>query len=203
MNLCFSDEIMSDTNYLCVICKKLIEDHDDVTISSKGADTINSFAITKCCDIVTEPGSHVHSSCRKRFTDKRTASTLPGGDDDGEPPASKRTSRSHFGHYDAKRDGIFCDAVVDFSGKRNNNESQKIRTMDFVNTIKQCCVSRSDEWSFIVRGRMEYRIFSATDMQPIVLITKLEASTSGLVRAYQQQLICSRIVKHLVTLVVQ
>lgn len=56
---------------ICIICKENIDSNkDSVTLTVKGASTINTFSQTKGSPIVAAPGCKVHIDCRRKFTNK-------------------------------------------------------------------------------------------------------------------------------------
>lgn len=145
-------------NSICLICKCTANIGDSVMLQSKGCETINKYSTEKGDDIEAVVGSRVHLSCRKRYTDNRVSQEFSNSSEIG--TAAKRNTRASQGQYESGTDCLFCGTFVDFSVKSSrlkaSNEPQRVRTSEFSETIRQCCRRRSDEWSFIVLGRVEY-----------------------------------------------
>ena len=68
----------------------------------------------------------------------------------GEPP--KRSARVSSGPFNSQTDCLFCGTTVTPGGAGFSY----VKTDTFVKTILECCDSRSDEWVFTVKGRIEY-----------------------------------------------
>lgn len=56
------------------------------------------------------------------------------------------------GPYHSKFDCLFCGTSVNLKC----SDYSYVKTDTFVKTILDCCERRSDDWSFIVKGRIEY-----------------------------------------------
>ena len=53
---------------------------------------------------------------------------------------------------------LFCDNIVQFEIPRDGskNDASKVQTDDFVKSISKCCEQRCDEWSYNVKGEIEF-----------------------------------------------
>ena len=53
---------------------------------------------------------------------------------------------------------LFCDQPVHFETSRDGSKSDasKVHTHDFVKAITNCAAQRCDEWSYRVKGKVEY-----------------------------------------------
>ena len=56
------------------------------------------------------------------------------------------------GPFNSKSDCLFCGTQVALVGSDN----RYVKTDSFARTILECCESRSDDWSFTVKGHIEY-----------------------------------------------
>ena len=144
-----------EENSICIICKIMATAEVSVTLECKGAETINYFSKEKKSDVVAFVGSRLHITCRRRFTDKRYIDVERKSS--GSDNIFKRSTRTEHSHYDVTQDCLFCGTFVDFSKKTlSGNEAVTVKTDKFSETTKLHCLKRNDEWSFIVRGRIEY-----------------------------------------------
>ena len=136
---------------ICPICKERIEDGDGVKVRQKGTDGINEASVRRGDDIVVTPGCKLHLDCRKRYINqhdienqqKKSGSSIL---------SLKRSARMSTGPFNSKSDCFFCGTQVALGV----SDYSYVRTDSFVKTILECCESRSDDWSFIVKGRIEY-----------------------------------------------
>ena len=53
---------------------------------------------------------------------------------------------------------LFCDQTVSFDKPKDGSrlDASKVQTDDFVRTFSACAAQRCDEWSYKVKGRIEY-----------------------------------------------
>ena len=55
----------------CAICKKSVEESDQVKLTKRGCDGIVNANTERQDDVTCKPGDVVHRTCRRDFTDKR------------------------------------------------------------------------------------------------------------------------------------
>jgi 5'-3' exonuclease len=137
---------------LCPLCKERFQDDGDVVeVRQKGADGINAASAQRGDDIVVAAGCKVHSGCRKRYINPHDIENQQKKDSSSKLPL-KRSARVSTGPFNSKSDCLFCGTRVDLGG----SDYSFVKTDTFARTIRECCESRSDDWSFTVKGRIEY-----------------------------------------------
>ena len=140
---------------LCIICEKsLSNDLHTVKLSQKGANTINEASRVIKSNVIAVAGRYVHIVCRKNFTNKKqiNVTNLKNSED-----TTRKSIRLAESPVSSATHCLFCEKLVDFSCKRKPRiESQKVRTVQYAETIRKCCELRGDEWSFEVSGRLEF-----------------------------------------------
>lgn len=152
---------MTSIDHNCCICKKDVEPGQEaVILTQKGADGINRASKLCKSDAIASVENKVHVSCRRRYTDTKTIKqTLNKQKPKCEIRIGQKSLRSSEGRFIAQTDCLFCGNSVDFSGKRNSiSEQVTVQTTEFAETIKQCCETGCDEWSLVVKGRIEYSL---------------------------------------------
>lgn len=153
---------MTSIDHNCCICKKDVEPGQEaVILTQKDADGINRASKLCKSDAIASVENKVHVSCRRRYTDTKTIKqTLNKQKPKCETRIGQKSLRSSEGRFIAQTDCLFCGNSVDFSGKGNSISEQEIlfQTTEFAETIKQCCETGCDEWSLVVKGRIEYSL---------------------------------------------
>lgn len=136
----------------CSICKERLEDGSDVVqIRQKGADGINAASVQRGDDVYVAAGCKVHTDCRKRYINQHDILNQKKKQGPSKP-SRKRSSRVLTGPFNSKSDCLFCGTTVDLG----SFDYSHVKTDDFAKTILECCENRSDDWSFTVKGRIEY-----------------------------------------------
>ena len=144
-----SSSITTDS---CPICKNSLEDGEQVCqIRQKGADGINQASLQRKDDIVVSAGSKVHTTCRKRYTNPIDIKSHLNQESKS-TGSVKRSARVSSGPFNSKTDCLFCGCSIVVGSL----DYSYVKTDNFVKTILECCDDRSDNWSFIVKGRIEY-----------------------------------------------
>jgi hypothetical protein len=139
----------------CAICKKSDTNDTLIVLSRKGAEGINNASKLRKDVIIVADGFKVHSTCRKRYTDKKDISIHQKQINDS--PVKKRSIRSTDASFRSNLDCILCGTFVHFNDKYGRSgEGIRVQTDTFAHSIMACCKQRQDEWSHIVRGRLEY-----------------------------------------------
>ena len=145
-----------DTNAyedLCSICDREIQASEASSIlRQKGADGINAASTNRGDNIVVTAGRKVHIDCRKRYTNPIDIQLKKNREESGSCVTRKRSARILDGNFDSKTDRLFCGTRV----LTNRPGFSFVKTDVFARTILECCERRSDDWSFAVKGRIEY-----------------------------------------------
>ena len=143
----------------CPICKKEI-DHgnstDSFKIFKKGVDKINESSVKRGRDdVVVVEGMQVHKDCRKWYTNEGDIQrTLKRA---REPSPTRKTSlRVSIGPYNCRTDRLFCGRTVVRDSHGRRDDVREVKTDAFPQSILACCENRADDWSFTVKGRIEY-----------------------------------------------
>lgn len=138
---------------LCLFCNQEATDRTHCnTLGTKGVLGINAASTSRGSDIKAEIGQKVHKTCRERFINQVDIE-LQTKKERGEILVKrKRSARASEGTFDSKTDCLFCGVKVEIE----KDEHSYVKTDIFAKTISECCVSRGDDWSFIVKGRIEY-----------------------------------------------
>lgn len=143
----------------CPICRKGFEEGNDTvsTIGEKGADTINESSRQRGRDdVLARSGQRVHKKCRSRWTNVKDIQQTLKRTAESTSPIKKKSRRVSSGPYEPKKDCLFCGREV-IKGTHGHDEScSEVHTDTFPQTILKCCNERSDDWSFTVKGRIEY-----------------------------------------------
>ena len=147
---------MSGSTYsqaVCPICKEEIEDSSSnwVAIRSKGAKGINESSVKRKDNLVVAAGDKVHITCRQRYINNKDIQSRVTKDSCDSVPSKKKTRQS-TGCFASETDCIFCGCAVDL----DKGHFSFVQTDQFVDTILKVCESRSDDWGFSVKGRIEY-----------------------------------------------
>ncbi|KAG7161135.1 hypothetical protein Hamer_G004782 [Homarus americanus] len=132
----------------CPICREVLDVSDVVELRQKGADGINSASVQRRDDVAVLAGEKVHITCRKRYINPKDIENKKRKK--VEPP--KRSARVSSSPFNSQTDCFFCGTIVTPRGA----SFSYVKTDTFVQTILECCDSRSDEWAFTVKGRIEY-----------------------------------------------
>lgn len=133
----------------CPICKDSLTDGAVIQVHEKGADGINAASVLRGDSLVVTAGCNVHVQCRKRYVNKKAITLKKRDSSKLERRKSPRVSAEPFL---SKSDCLFCGTLVSLEG----SDYSHVRTDAFARTIKECCENRSDDWSFKVKGRIEY-----------------------------------------------
>ena len=139
----------------CCICGHPIQG-EDIVLTDKGANGVNTASIERGDNITVREGSKVHVDCRKTYTNKKNIQiyTSKKITKNGEETVQKRKTREHF---DAKQDCIFCGTIVQTTvdkGAGDCSDRSQVKTESFTNTVLECCDQRLDDWSFTIKGRI-------------------------------------------------
>ena len=138
---------------LCIFCNQEATDQKHCnTLGPKGVNGINAASTSRGSDIKAEIGQKVHKSCRERFINQVDIQLQKKKESDEIPVKRKRSARAIEGTFDSKTDCLFCGIKIDFE----KVEHSYVKTDTFAKTISECCASRGDDWSFIIKGRIEY-----------------------------------------------
>lgn len=136
----------------CAICKKSIEEGQDVSlIGDKGSNAINHKSSLKGDNITTQPGQPVHKVCRRDYINKRqSVLTLPGSFNS---PRSLRSTTCVS--FDYRNKCLFCSTDAKITNRKRGHDVFQVRTLDFQKAIVKKCEERNDNWSMTVLGRIE------------------------------------------------
>lgn len=143
----------SHSDQICPICR--VEDGGDVVkIRQKGADGINEASVRRGDTLAVTAGCIVHTKCRKLYTNSVEIDLHLKRKQGGESSTTttKRSVRVSEGPFNSQTDCLFCGTNV----QKGSADYSHVKTDIFAKTILQCCESRCDEWSFKVKGRIEY-----------------------------------------------
>ena len=143
----------SHSDQICPICR--VEDGGDVVkIRQKGADGINEASVRRGDTLAVTAGCIVHTKCRKLYTNSVEIDLHLKRKQGGESSTTttKRSARVSEGPFNSQTDCLFCGTNV----QKGSADYSHVKTEIFAKTILQCCESRCDEWSFKVKGRIEY-----------------------------------------------
>lgn len=97
-----------------------------------------TFGVTRY--IIETADCEVHSDCPRDIRNSLNRSK-------GEAASLKKRARVIMGPF--QTDCLFCSA----SG---SSECSCVKTDTFAETILQCCAERSDDWGFVLKGRIGY-----------------------------------------------
>ena len=150
-----SDQCPSE---FCPICKSTSARADFVAITQRGVDGINAASRARGDDISLTVGTKVHIDCRKKYVNKKDIElTKQKREAAAASGIIRKNTRICAGSYDSKSDCLFCGKKVDNETRRKmERNTSSVKTHGFVQSILKCCESRSDEWSFTVKGRIEF-----------------------------------------------
>ena len=96
----------------------------------------------------------MHIKCRKNFCSPTGVSSAvkrlgPATDSDDSGPCARRSTSAPF---DYKTHCLFCGC----GDKYDKKEKSTVVITEFQKIVLQICIERSDTWSTIVKGRIEY-----------------------------------------------
>ena len=129
---------------------------DYIVITQKGADSINNASVERGDSIIVAAGTKVHKTCRLKYTNKKDIESHNKAKLNC-APALKRSVRDSTHPYDSKEDCLFCGGkIISSKSSAQYDEYSFVRTETFVDKILMSCKARNDDWSFTVRGRVEY-----------------------------------------------
>lgn len=145
---------------VCPICKKEFDDGDDRHISKlfkKGIDTINESSRKRGReDVVAKAGQRVHKQCRNTWTnEKDIKGVLNQGQGTGSP-IKRKSPRVSMGPYSNKKDCLFCGQQIAKGSHGHDDPASQVLTKSSPQTLLGHCEERSDDWAFIVKGRILY-----------------------------------------------
>ena len=143
---------------LCVFCKESLTNGQPTTkLGSKGCESIARASESRKSDMVTSPGQIVHSKCRKDFCAPNSIiSANRKRDHDLAEGTSTPSTRQSTTPFDYNSNCLFCGHPDKYHGKKDGHKLIPIRTFDFQVNVLEHCVKRDDEWSSLVRARIEY-----------------------------------------------
>ena len=136
---------------ICPICKNIFEHGEEiVAIQKKGANSLNCASNQRGDNIVVEVGDKVHSTCRAKYVNARNIKQHCKKNCE---PSNilKRTTRACADSFNSKTDCFFCGINV-----RGNSNSSHVKTDNITKTILKRCANHSDDWTLIVKSRIEY-----------------------------------------------
>lgn len=134
----------------CVICKQVKQNENCVTLSNKGAATINETAI-KQEDITrsVKEGDKVHASCRKRYCRSYYDHRLDKENQTEQWATTLASLTEQTETEDAfpfQDHCIFCASPVIQSSRSKFCSELHFFTQQKVPRIKTICETRNDEW---------------------------------------------------------
>lgn len=144
---------MSQNLKCCVLCGS---DQDVlVLIRKKGLDSLKAACVSRDETHRTfhfvDGASYVHEKCRKQYVSKRNIEQWKQKQSSGFlKTGSGKRSRCNSGGQVAKL-CLFCGVELDKGNKENISH---VTTTDFGKTVRQVCLSRSDDWSTDVLSRL-------------------------------------------------
>ena len=139
----------------CCICGRanLLQDGSSefAVLTQKGCDKINEIDIS----IGAQPGRKVHPKCRLDLIRPNSYKQdgMPAKAKDSSPAVRRRSTSQLF---NVKEQCLFCGLPAKYSGKKKGYDVIPVRTMDFQDTVLMICKERTDPWSQIVHGRLQY-----------------------------------------------
>lgn len=139
----------------CCICGKSVEEGDSSSVlTQKGCDGIIRVSCAQGDGgINPQVGDKIHQKCRRDLVrPPKTATSL----DVGASPAASISRRSITPKFTSKEHCIFCGQTAKYDGKKKGFDVIPVRTKDFQTSITVLCRDRTDEWSQIVLGRLQY-----------------------------------------------
>lgn len=158
---------------ICPICNKEINNDDPSNIAKlfqKGADKINDSSRKRGRDdVVVTEGQRVHKDCRKWYTNEQDINRTLKRGRDSSPCVRKKSAQVSIGPYSCRTDCLFCGQAALGDSHGHSDNVSEVKTEAFPRTVLAHCEERSDDWSFIVQGRIEY--FCKDCMQLNVCIT--------------------------------
>ena len=119
-------------------------------LTQKGCDKINEVDSS----IGAQPGRKVHTKCRLDLIRPHSYKQdgMPKAKDSS--PAVRRRSTSL--PFNVQEQCIFCGLPAKYTGKKKGYDVIPVRTMEFQDTVLMICKERTDPWSQVVLGRLEY-----------------------------------------------
>ncbi len=136
---------MSDSTNKCAFCKGSLAGTNNVTLTSKGADKVNTISNDFNKNVYVHEELVVHVDCRKdhsRLPTKKQAGNVLG--------KVVRKSRSGFDLC------LFCATPAKCNDKKRGIDVSKVLTKEFQDSIMKMCATRNDEWGCSMHGRIEY-----------------------------------------------
>ena len=121
--------------------------------------------------ILASEGSIVHKTCQHRYTDKKDLAKRKSSITEESTFSRKSVRLSIESPVGENLLCLFCDRTVSFDKPKDRSrlDALKIQTDDFVRTVSACAAHRCDEWSYKVKGRIEY-FFIRPLMQQMLFI---------------------------------
>ena len=142
----------SEDQELCPICEGELDEGGEISqIRQKGADGINKASSQRGDAIVVTVGTKVHIKCRREYT-KQQNILVHLSKKGASPNSPKKTRKRSAGPFISKTDCLFCGIGI----SPGNSDYSYVKTDSFTRTILECCDDRKDNWSFTVKGRIEY-----------------------------------------------
>jgi hypothetical protein len=133
----------------CTICNGSLSDGVVIKLREKGANGINAASVLRGDRLVVSAGCNVHLQCRKRYVNKKEIKLK---ESDSSKHEQRKSLRVSTGPFLSNSNCLFCGKPVSLEG----SDYSHVMSDTFVRKIKECCDSRSDEWAFKVKGRIEY-----------------------------------------------
>lgn len=141
----------------CLICKKCVRPggEETVVIGQKGSDGINKASKLRNDSIIASAGITVHKECRRIYINPREIKLHVNKN--VEKVSISIVTRSQQKQFVMKDHCLFCGEPDFYYGKKKVSELIPVKTDDkFKETILDECSKRSDSWSDIVKGRIEF-----------------------------------------------
>ena len=126
---------------------------DKVVVTEVGARTINeSSKKRKRTDVTAVVGDCFHKSCRSSYTNTRAIDQhlrfLVKQNE------FQRISNRLLEQFDFKTDGLFCSSRVVFEKTHKKENSFRVHTTEFGETLVGLCQKRNDQFCEKVHGRI-------------------------------------------------
>ncbi|MCG8047095.1 MAG: hypothetical protein N0E48_15925, partial [Candidatus Thiodiazotropha endolucinida] len=111
---------------------------------------------TRGDSLVVVPGQTVHMECRRAYCNKNVIARDKRKQLASSAPSTSPTLRSKSEKFSFQNDCLFCGQSVKTYGQKRGYDVWPVRTKDAQNEILTICKNRGDEWSDIIRGRLQY-----------------------------------------------
>ena len=108
-------------------------------------------SVLRSDNILVITGQKVHSNCRKWYTNPKNITNFLKKTS-GSFNSIKRSARVSAGLSESKNNCLFCRMGVILGSL----DCSYVKTDSFTQTILECCDGRCDDWSFTVKGQIEY-----------------------------------------------